>query len=29
MHLTVDRFPDLALPVHSLVAMRDQIGARV
>lgn len=26
-HLTVDRFPDLALQIHSLVAMRDQIGA--
>ena len=26
-HLTVDRFPDLALQIHSLVAMRDPIGA--
>jgi CheY-like chemotaxis protein len=25
-HLTVDRFPDLALQIQSLVAMRDQIG---
>ncbi len=27
-HLTVDRFPDLALQVQSLVAMHRQIGAR-
>jgi len=27
-HLTVDRFPDLALQIQGLVAMHDQIGAR-
>lgn len=26
-NLTVDRFPDLAVQIHSLVAMREQIGA--
>jgi CheY-like chemotaxis protein len=28
-HLTVDRFPDLALQIHNLVAMRDRFGAPV